>query len=541
MTAKKARRSGQCAAVEHFPGAKIAADSIHSTCEIIDFMAYELIAAVDLGSNSFRLQVGRVVGNQIYPLDSLKDSVRLAAGLKADKQLDTASQTRGLEAIARYGERLRGFEPGAVRAVATNTLRVAKNAPQFLRRAEMALGFPIEVIAGREEARLIYLGVAHSLPNPQRQSLVVDIGGGSTEFIIGRQFQPAQLESLYMGCVSYSLRFFPEGDVDKRQMKEAELAARRELQSIVQAYRDTGWEQAVGSSGTAKAICDLLELNGFSESGITREGLDHLRSLLLVAGNAGRLTLQGMRPDRIPVLAGGIAIMSAVFREFELEHMVFSDGALRLGVLYDLLGRYHHEDLREATVGQFMQRYGIDRRQALRVAQTAAAILQQIQPVAATQDDSDLQVLLWASRLHEIGISVAHASYHKHSAYILANADMPGFSKRDQARLSRLVLGHRGKLERLQGAPQESEEWLLVFCLRISALLHRSRSEQPLPLIEASRGGRGFQLVFDAGWLDEAPLTAAALVEEQQQWETLGLPLRIKERNALSAAKKRPN
>ncbi|MFY9328177.1 MAG: exopolyphosphatase [Georgfuchsia sp.] len=504
-------------------------------------MAYDLIAAVDLGSNSFRLQVGRIVGNQIYPLDSIKDSIRLAAGLKADKQLDTVSQTRGLEAIARYGERLRGFAPGTVRAVATNTLRVAKNAAQFLRRAEDALGHPIEVIAGREEARLIYLGVAHSLPNPKRQSLVVDIGGGSTEFIIGRNFQPTQLESLYMGCVGFSLRFFPDGNVDKRQMKEAELAARRELQTIGQTYRNTGWEQAVGSSGTAKAICDLLELNGFSESGITLEGLDHLRSLLIVAGNAEKLTLQGMRQDRIPVLAGGIAIISAVFREFELEHMVFSEGALRLGVLYDLLGRYHHEDLREATVEQFMQRYGIDRRQSVRVAQTATNLFNQMLPANEAQNDSGLQALLWASRLHEIGISVAHSSYHKHSAYILANADMPGFSRRDQLQLSRLVLGHRGKLERLQGVTQETDEWLPVFCLRLAALLHRSRSDETLPAIEASRSSRVFQLAFDAGWLDESPLTAAALAEEQQQWNVLGISLRIKECTPVSDAKTRSN
>lgn len=504
-------------------------------------MAYDLIAAIDLGSNSFRLQVGRVVGNQIYPLDSLKDSIRLAAGLKPDKQLDMDSQTRGLEALARYGERLRGFEPGAVRVVATNTLRVAKNAPEFLRRAEDALGFPIEVIAGREEARLIYLGVAHTLPNPSRQSLVVDIGGGSTEFIIGRQFQPYQMESLYMGCVSYSMRYFPEGNVGKRQMKEAELAARSELQSIGQAYRDTGWEQAIGSSGTAKAICDLLELNGFSDNGITREGLDHLRSLLIVAGNVGHLALDGIRPDRIPVLTGGIAIMSAVFRELELEHMVFSDGALRLGVLYDLLGRYHHEDLREATVEEFMQRYGIDRRQALRVAQTATGLLQQMRQSCDAQEDPELQTLLWASHLHEIGISVAHASYHKHSAYILANADMPGFSKRDQLCLSRLVLGHRGKLERLQGANQPVEEWTLIFCLRTAALLHRSRNDEPLPSIEASNSNQGFQLILDAAWMDESPLTAAALKEEQQQWETVGIPLRIKGRVTVGAAKSRAN
>lgn len=341
-----------------------------------------------------------------------------------------------------------------------------------------------------------------------------------------------------MGCVSYSLRFFPEGNVDKRQMKEAELAARRELQSIVQTYRDTGWEQAVGSSGTAKAICDLLELNGFSEGGITRDGLEHLRSLLLVAGNAERLDLQGLRPDRIPVLAGGIAIMSAIFREFELEHMAFSEGALRLGVLYDLLGRYHHEDLREATVDQFMQRYGIDRRQAARVSRTALQMLEQLSP-PSTDGETDHQFLQWACNLHEIGISVAHSSYHKHSAYILGNADMPGFSKRDQARLSRLVLGQRGKLERLQSVAQESEELLPIFCLRMAALLHRSRTDDALPKIDVTTSSRGFQLIFNDGWLDEAPLSAAALAEEQQQWDALGVPLRIKERTGLATVKKR--
>jgi exopolyphosphatase/guanosine-5'-triphosphate,3'-diphosphate pyrophosphatase len=230
-------------------------------------MGYELVAAVDLGSNSFRLQVGRVVDDQIYPLDSLKEPVRLAAGLTAQKTLDGPSQLRALEALARFGERLRGFDAGAVRAVATNALRVAKNAPQFLAQAEAALGFPIEIIAGREEARLIYLGVAHTLPNPRTQQLVVDIGGGSTEFIIGRDIQPIELESLYMGCVGFSLKYFPRGRIEKSGMKAAELAARKELEAIVRQYRKTGWEEAVGSSGTAKALADILELNGLSGAG----------------------------------------------------------------------------------------------------------------------------------------------------------------------------------------------------------------------------------------------------------------------------------
>jgi len=505
-------------------------------------MAYELVAAVDLGSNSFRLQVGRVVDEQIYPLDSLKEPVRLAAGLTAQKVLDDPSQLRALEALRRFGERLRGFDAGAVRAVATNALRVAKNAPQFLAQAEAALGFPIEIIAGREEARLIYLGVAHTLPNPSRQQLVVDIGGGSTECIIGRDIEPIVLESLYMGCVGFSMKYFPRGRVEKSAMKAAELAARKELQGIVRQYKKTGWEEAVGSSGTAKALADILELNGLSttgstgEAGITRKGLEELRSILLQAGDVGKLTLQGLRSDRIPVLPGGLAIMSAVFKEFGLERMTFSDGALRLGVLYDLLGRYHHQDLRHATVQQFMRRYQVDAEQAVRVAATARGFLQQLLPKSAATQQADAQVLEWAALLHEIGISVAHSSFHRHSAYILAFADMPGFSKMDQARLSRIVLAHRGKLERVQEIMADSPDWLLIFSLRLAVLLHRSRDDAALPAISVRRGERGFGIGVDPQWLEASPLTAAALEEESRQWAGLGMEIKIKSGRGKSQA-----
>jgi len=491
-------------------------------------MSYDLVAAVDLGSNSFRLQVGRVVEDQVYPLDSLKEPVRLAAGLTAQRTLDGPSQLRAIEALRRFGERLRGFDAGAVRAVATNALRVAKNAAQFLPQAEAALGFPIEIIAGREEARLIYLGVAHSLPKPNTRQLVVDIGGGSTEFIIGRDIEPLELESLYMGCVGYSLKYFPRGQVDKASMKAAELAARKELQAIVRRFREVGWAQAVGSSGTAKALADILEMNGLSPQGITREGLDRLRGMLVEAGEVTRLDLAGLRPDRVPVLPGGLAIMSAVFKEFGLDGMSFSDGALRLGVLYDLLGRYHHQDLRDATVSQFMRRYQVDERQAVRVAEAAQDFLRQLRPDAATAECADVQVLEWAARLHEVGISVAHASYHKHSAYILANADMPGFSRKDQVRLARIVLAHRGKLERVQEISRDDPDWLLVLSLRLAATLRRSRDDTPLPRIVVKRTERGFHLGVEADWLDASPLTAAALDEEGRQWTGLGMELRVR-------------
>jgi exopolyphosphatase/guanosine-5'-triphosphate,3'-diphosphate pyrophosphatase len=491
-------------------------------------MEHELIAAVDLGSNSFRLQVGRCENNQIYPLDGLKESVRLAAGLTPDKHLDLASQQRGLLALRRFNERLRGFAPDAVRAVATNTLRVAKNAPEFLVQAEEALGFPIEVIAGREEARLIYVGVAHTLPNPHRQQLVVDIGGGSTEFIIGRSFQPLQLESLYMGCVSFSLRYFPEGRVDKRSFKEAELAARRELQTISYPYRETGWEVAVGSSGSAKGLVDVLEQNGWSPGGISREGLENFRNALIKAGSIHRLELAGLRSDRLPVLAGGLAIMSAVFKEFDLTHMEFSEGALRLGVLYDLLGRYHHHDLRDATVRAFAQRYGTDQAHAGRVAETALQLLTQLIPAARDADHPERRFLGWAAELHEIGVSVAHSGYHKHSAYILANADMPGFSKMDQGRLARVVLAHRGKLERIVGLDPASADWLLIACLRLAAVLHRARDGRRTPPIEIATEGTDLVLSAEAAWLQRHPLTAAALADEERQWYGVGRRLTVR-------------
>lgn len=488
----------------------------------------ELIAAIDLGSNSFRLQVGHVINDQIYPLDGLKESVRLAAGLSPEKWLDLASQQRGVAALQRFNERLHDFKPDGVRAVATNTLRVAKNAPEFLIRAEAALGFPIEVIAGREEARLIYVGVAHTLPNPHRQQLIVDIGGGSTEFIIGKSFEPYQLESLYMGCVGYSLRFFPDGRIDKRGMKDAELAARRELQTIVQAYRETGWEEAVGSSGTAKALAEILEQNGLSQRGITREGLERLRTLLLRAGHLENLQLAGLRGDRLPVILGGFSIMSAVFKEFGLEQMVFSEGALRLGVLYDLLGRYHHHDLRDATIASFMQRYAVNVRQAEQVADTACHLLAQLEPEAAAPEHDDRRFLRWAALMHEIGVSVAHSSYHKHSAYILANADMPGFSRMDQARLARLVLAHRGKLERVAAIDAGSSDWLLIACLRLAVVVHRARDARGIPPITMAREGRGFSVNTSTDWLHKLPLTAAALDEEQRQWMALGRGLYVR-------------
>lgn len=483
-----------------------------------------ILAAVDLGSNSFRLQVARVEGDQLYMLDGMREPVRLAAGLTADKYLDAPAQQRALAALGKFAERLRGLPGTAVRAVGTNSLRVAKNAAEFMRQAEHVLGFPIEVIAGREEARLIYLGVAHGLPQSNDNLLVVDIGGGSTEFIIGNGLEPIKLESLYMGCVSFSNRFFPEGKISKQNMKQAELAARAELQTIVADYKGE-WQQAFGSSGTAKAIAEILELNGYSEGGITRDGLEKLRSRMLKAGDVHQLDLEGLRSDRIPVLAGGFSIMYAAFCELDIAYMSPALGALREGVLYDLLGRFHSHDMRDVTVRQFMQRYHVDARQAERVTKLSNFFANQF--FGSEAGEAALQMLGWVSSMHEVGISVAHSGYHKHTAYILANADMPGFSRKEQARLSLLALSQRGGLDKVQGKLKNLEDYVLALSLRLAVLFCRNRSDVPLPVFKGRLSGTKFHIAIDADWLSQNQLAETALLEEVKQWKTLGVGVQI--------------
>lgn len=497
---------------------------------------YATIAAVDLGSNSFHLQVARIVGDQIYPLDSLRWPVRLGAGLTRDKRLDEPVQERALQCLKHFGERLRGVDRHAVRAVGTNTLRVAKNAGAFLKKAEAALGVPIEVVAGREEARLIYLGVSHELPASRRRLLVIDIGGGSTECIIGRGYRPQKMESLYMGCVSYSLRYFEGGKITKGAMKEAELAASNELETIVASHGLGNWDDAVGSSGTVRAIGEALALNGFAESGITPEGLERLRSALIKAGNVHDLDLKGLKPDRLPVLPGGLVILNAALSELKIGTLAVASGALRQGILYDMLGRIQHHDMRDATVEQFVQRYHVDVPQALRVARLALQLYGQLTVESGGADGEVPRHIEWAAKLHEIGISVAYSGYNRHSAYIIQNADMPGFSRMEQQRLALLVLAHRRSLKKIRDQLEGSVDWNAVISLRVSALIYRRRSDLALPDIAARSRVGGFRLKLDPGWLEHNPLTVAALREEIQAWDAIGVELEIKALDQIETA-----
>jgi exopolyphosphatase/guanosine-5'-triphosphate,3'-diphosphate pyrophosphatase len=480
---------------------------------------YDTLAAVDLGSNSFRLEVARVAGDQLYPLDSLKETVRLAGGLGDDKKLDDATQERALACLQRFGERLRGLSPEAIRCVGTSALRIARNADAFLRKAEAALGHPIEIVAGREEARLIYLGVAHSLPASPDRRLVVDIGGGSTECIIGHGLKPHERESLHMGCVNFSKRFFADGVIDKAALKAAETKARVEVEGIARAFSKANWQQAVGSSGTARALREILEQNGWSARGITADGLAQLRSQMIKAGHMDALELAGLARDRRPVIAGGFAIMAGVFAELGIEQMDVAETAMREGILYDLLGRFHKEDMREATVDEFMRRYHIDVQQAARVKRVALALL-----TAAGGGENDECFLDWAARLHEIGLMVSHSGYHRHSGYILENADMPGFSRTEQARLALLARAQRGALSKLPNFDGVADpDRRLVWLLRQAVIFCRNRAEPKLPEIQAEIGGKRFRLALPEGWLEGHPLTQRALEEEAAYWHTVGV------------------
>lgn len=493
----------------------------------------ELLAAVDLGSNSFHLMVVRYVDGELQQVDRLRERVRLAAGLDEDGKLTREAQARALACLERMGQRLQGLPRGAVRAVGTNTLRKARNSLTFLVRARRALGHPIEVISGQEEARLIYLGVARTLaPGDDERRLVVDIGGGSTECIIGQGASPLSKDSMYMGCVSYSQRYFGEGEITAAAMRRAMLAARLELEPVVARTRSLDWVEAVGASGTIKAVDRILEVTGWSPHDITAEGLVRLREELVRQGRVEALSLPGLAEDRIPVICGGVAVLSAIFEAFEIERMSVSQGALREGVLYDLIGRLEDHDARDRTVAALQSRWRVDRSQARRVADTAEGLFAQVRE-AWGLPAIGARMLRWAAMLHELGLQIGYSGYHKHGAYVLEHGDLPGFSRPDQVLLAGLVGNHRRRLrvERFASLNERRQVVGRRLCvlLRVAVRLHRSRAGfvPPMPRAVVAEGVAGLALRFPEGWLDEHPLTLGDLERERDYLEEVGLALEL--------------
>ena len=490
-----------------------------------------MIAAVDLGSNSFHMIVAEEFGDRFQVRDRLRETVRLGAGLDSSGRLDAPARERALACLRRFGQRLNGYPPSSVRAVGTNTLRKARD-PEFLREAEQALGYPIEVIAGVEEARLIYLGVAHGLPDSDENRLVVDIGGGSTELILGRRFEPLELESMYMGCVSHSRHFFANGEISEQAMREAVIAARLELQGLEAHYRAIGWGRAIGASGTIKAVAALVHAMGWCEEGITRKALQRLMGEMVKAGHINRLKLNGLKEERRAVFAGGVAVLMAIFEGLSMDTMHVSAWALREGLLYDLMGRIHHEDVRERTILVLSRRYCIDSGQAERVEASVKSILQQLADDWGLAGEENEQLLRWAARLHEIGLAIAHSGHHKHGAYLVAHSDMPGFSRSEQRRLAILVRGHRRKFPLAQFKEFDSSEkrrlQRLCVILRLAILLHRSHAPAGAPEVMFKAESKGMQLHFPENWLREHPLTEADLAQEADYLQTAGIMLQFR-------------
>ncbi|GAB6139753.1 exopolyphosphatase [Methylosoma difficile] len=490
----------------------------------------EIVAALDLGSNSFHMIVCSLHNGQLQTLDSLKEMVRLASGLDKDNLLDEAAQQRALACLERFGQRIRNFPPGSVRVVGTNTLRTAKNIQGFLQSAEKALNHPIDIISGIEEARMIYMGVAGSLGNIPGLRLVIDIGGGSTEYIIGSDSTPHDKESLHMGCVTVSKLFFKDGKLSKEAMKKAVLFAEQELEPVELRFHCEHWEQAIGASGSLRAIARVLAAAGWCNNGITREALERLVNHISNCSHVSEMNLPGLDTERLPVFPGGVAIAYASFKTLGIEQMTISDGALREGLIQDLLGRIYDHDIRAATVQTVAERYHIDQAQALRVKHTAQAFLTQFDEEAYPfNNETAWQFLAWAADLHEIGRDIAHSGYHKHSAYIIENADLAGFSKQDQLLLSAIIRSHRRKFASARfselPAPWNSHAALLTLLLRLSVLLHRNRHEEDLPDVKITLAKNKLTLAFPKGWLAQSPLTLADLNLESEYLKAAGYSL----------------
>lgn len=491
----------------------------------------DVLAAVDLGSNSFHMVVARYDHGQLVIVDRLREQVRIAAGLDEQDRLSREAVARSLQCLERFGQRLRDMRAESVRVVGTNTLRKARRKGAFLDRAREALGHPIEIISGVEEARLIYLGVAHTTPQEGGHRLVVDIGGGSTELIVGEGLNAKRLESLYMGCVSFSAEHFPDGGITEKRMRRARTAAQLELEPIAARFRSSEWDTAIGASGTLRAVSDVMLARGAVGGVIDRTGLEWLLEKCLAAGNTDNLELAGLAAERRDVLPGGLAILIEVFDRLEIDRMRVADGALREGLLYDLLGRLTDEDARARSVRAMERRFHVDTAQADAVESTALGFLRQVREGWDLNEGLAELILRWAARLHEIGLDISHSHYHRHGAYLLQNADMPGFPREEQQLLAALVASHRRKLhpELIDDLtpPWHLKAEHLIVLLRLAVLLHRGRGPLQLPLIELSARGRGLEARFPRGWLDEHPLTAADLEQEVEYLRAAGFRLRV--------------
>lgn len=487
-------------------------------------------AAIDLGSNSFHMVVAEPEGDSIRLIDSLREGVRLGSGLDEQKRLKPETMERSLDALRLFAQRLRDVPLRNFRVVGTNTLRRAKNADEFMEEAFSILGKDVEIISGREEARIIYAAVAHTHPDPEHKRLVCDIGGGSTELIVGHGLKPRLMESVNMGCVSVMNEFFASGKISNKAFSKAITHAELELQPLKQAYRDSDWDTAIGCSGTIKATSRMLAELGISDGAITRKGLRQLRETLADVGNIQALEFESISQDRTQVIVGGIAVLSAVIRSLKIDCMDVSQVALREGLIFDMIGKREHTDIQQETLSTLNRRFSIDEAQAQRVETTAMKLFDHVKSDWDLHEEEDCGLLCWATRLHEIGMGVAHSQYHKHGAYIVQHCDLFGFSKAEQNALSLMVRFHRRKIDltAFEGLPKPARKRLLKLTalLRLAALLHRGRHDDDLDRVKLHVDGNTLTFALADDWVEEMPLTHAELESEAARLDLINVTLR---------------
>ena len=485
-------------------------------------------AAIDLGSNSFHMLVARYDQDKVVIIDRMKEMVRLAGGLGRDNKLSDKAIADGISCLEKFGQRLADIPNSNVRIVGTNTLRKARNSKDFIRQARTALGKPVEVISGREEARLIYVGVANTIFDQQHKRLVLDIGGGSTELIIGRGHQAILTESLYMGCVNTTHQYFADGVINTKRMRRAVLFARQELEAVELLYKLESWDLAYGTSGTVRSIQEIITGLGWAKDTISYEALKRLQQHLIDIGHIDKLDFTELNTRRLPVFAGGVAILTGLFEALELKELHICHGALREGLLYDLLGRSQDKDIRDETVKAMASQYTLDTGHTAQVRDTAAVLFKQVAK-NWNLSKSDKKILHWSAELHTIGLRVAHSQYHKHGAYLITHSDLSGFSRQEQSNVACLIRFHRRKfnLEELKLMLTGDEETIIRLCciLRLSVVLHRSRSPNPLPEIQITAEEKKISLTFPKEWLASHPLTETDLETEQSYVETIGYQL----------------
>lgn len=484
-----------------------------------------LLAAIDLGSNSFRLEICRYSHGLIQRIEYLKEAVRQGNGLDADRNLSAAAMERGWDCLSRFAERLAGFKSSQVRVVATQTLREARNRKIFLDKGQKILGFPIEVVSGREEARLIYQGVSHLLPISAERRLIIDIGGRSTECILGQGKQSEVLESYRVGSVASSMKYFATGELTSHAFHKAEVAAKAIMDEAVAVFPKKSWDVAYGSSGTAGAVAEALEAAGWPADVISRKGINWLKEHLIQIGHIDKLRLEGLREDRKAVIGGGLSVLSAVMDLFDIDTLKVTPGALRHGLLYDLIEREDEQkDVRAITVEGIQKTFNADPLQAQRVSQVACAFLKQLQSANHDEQASirHLKKLHWAAQLHEIGTQISHTDAHKHGAYILENTDTPGFVMQELHRLSLLVLGHKGKLRKLDIDFEDVFFIYQLLSLRLAVILCHARREpefEGMHLSVSSQVPRCFELRLEPLWSQRFPQSSHLLQQEVLSWQ----------------------